>query len=54
MAQPESDSPARPRSTGTAMIATAATPPAEPGGCHGPRSMQLARPHQGRAPRQDW
>ena len=35
---------------GTAMIATAATPLAEPGGCHGPTSMQLAWPHQGRAP----
>jgi len=38
---------------GTAMIATAATPPAEPGGCRGPRSMQLVRPHQAER-RQDW
>ena len=29
---------------GTAMFATAATPPAEPGGGRGPRSMQLVQP----------
>ena len=38
---------------GTAMIAAATTPPAEPGSCRGPRSTQLAQPRQGRAPRQD-
>ena len=32
----------------TAMIATAATPPAEPGGCRRPRGMQFVQP------RQDW
>jgi hypothetical protein len=46
MAQPEGGSRARPRTTGTAMIATAPGLRRKPGGGRGPRSMQLVRPHR--------